>query len=99
MIDRRRARRVLIRRTVEFSWDQGEASGWARDIGPEGMYVESAMQPASGTGVRLTVRFRRAPAVSIPARVCRANRDGFAVVFDQLGPKELDTIRKVVGGK
>ncbi|MBN1606384.1 MAG: PilZ domain-containing protein [Polyangiaceae bacterium] len=98
MIDRRRGRRVLIRRTVQFSWDQGEASGWARDIGPQGMYVESAKQPASGAGVRMTVRFQRAPAVSIPARVCRANSEGFAVVFEKLGPNELETIRKVLGG-
>jgi hypothetical protein len=88
----------MIRRTVQFSWAKGEASGWARDIGPEGMYVESATQPAAGAGVRMTVRFQRAPAVSIPARVCRSTPDGFAVVFEKLGAQERETLRKVLGG-
>ena len=89
---------MLIRRTVDFSWEGGQASGWGRDIGPGGMYVQSQEYPAAGTNVRITVRFRRAPTVSFPARVCRTTGAGFAVHFDALGQLELETIRKVVGG-
>jgi hypothetical protein len=95
--ERRRGRRVLIRRTVQFSWEGGQASGWGRDISPEGMYVESDTHPAAGAGLRITVRFQRVPAVSFPARVCRLSKDGFAVAFETLGPREIDTIKKVVG--
>ena len=62
------------------------------------MYVQSQEYPAAGTNVRITVRFRRAPTVSFPARVCRTTGAGFAVHFDALGQLELETIRKVVGG-
>lgn len=95
--ERRSNRRVLIRRSVDFSWEGGEASGWGRDIGPGGMYVQSDEHPAAGTSVKITVRFRRAPTVSIPARVCRTTGGGFAVHFDSLGQLELETILKVIG--
>lgn len=95
--ERRRGRRVLIRRTVQFSWEGGEASGWGRDISAEGMYVVSDRRPAPGAGVRITVRFHRVPAISIPGRVCRATSDGFAVVFEALGCDEIETLKRVVG--
>ena len=97
--DRRQARRVLIRRSVDFYWEGGSGSGWGRDIGPGGMYVQSQEQPEPGASIQITVRFHRAPTVSIPARVCRTTTGGFAVHFDGLGQLAEDTIRKVVGDK
>ncbi len=87
---------MLIRRAVDFSWGQEHGLGWGRNISLGGMFVESRERPAPGVNVSLTVRFRRAPTVSIPARVCRTQEGGFAVLFDALGPREQDTIRRVV---
>jgi hypothetical protein len=97
MDERRRDRRVLIRRTVDVFWDDGCAQGWGQNIGFGGMYVQSEQCPQVGANVRLTVRFHRAPIVSIPARVCRTNDAGFAVNFEALEQAATDTIRKVVG--
>ncbi len=71
--------------------------GWGRDISLGGMYVESSQSLSPGVTVSIKVRFRRAPYVSIPARVCRSNDRGFAVHFDRLAPPEREAIQKVVG--
>jgi hypothetical protein len=97
MSERRKDRRVLIRRTVDVSWEDRYVMGWGRNIGLGGMYVQCEQRPEAGARVRLTVRFRRAPAVSIQARVCRTTDDGFAVSFDALEPVAADAINKVVG--
>jgi hypothetical protein len=96
--ERRRRRRVLIRRVVDVSWDQGQATGWARDISLGGMYVQSQQPPRCGADVRVTVSFRHGVAVSIPARVCRRDEGGFAVQFGAIGQLEADTISRVLAG-
>ncbi len=83
---------------VDFSWDQGQATGWARDISLGGMYVQSHKQPRCGADVCVTVRFRQGATVSIPARVCRADEGGFAVEFGVIGRLEADTIGRVLAG-
>jgi hypothetical protein len=98
MQERRIGRRILIRRKVDVAWDDGETAAWGRDIGIGGMYVESSGAPEPGANVRLTVRFRRAPAVSIPAQVCWKDENGFAVRFVSLGRHETETIRRVIEG-
>jgi hypothetical protein len=98
MSERRNGRRVLIRRMVDVVWNDGEATAWGRDIGVGGMYVQSKGCPQAGANVRLMVRFRRAPTVTIPAQVCWTDEDGFAVRFVGLGKFETDTIKQVIEG-
>ncbi len=99
MVERRNGRRVLIRRLVDVSWEKGRTAAWGRDIGIGGMYIQSQNGPGPGAHVQLTVRFRRAPTVSIPARVCWTNDDGFAVRFLALDESQRDTIRRVIEGR
>ncbi len=99
MVERRNGRRVLIRRLVDVSWDKGRTVAWGRDIGIGGMYIQSEDGPGPGADVQLTVRFRRVPTVSIPARVCWTDEEGFAVRFVALGQSETDTIRRVIEGR
>jgi hypothetical protein len=62
------------------------------------MYIQSNQHPDAGADVHITVRFRHAAAVSIPARVCRTDDAGFAVRFVAVSQLVADTIRKAVEG-
>jgi hypothetical protein len=95
--ERRHDSRVLIRRAVDFLWDGGEASGWGHDLGVHGMYVQTAQRLEPGTALRVTVHFRRAPPISVDARVTRTDETGFAVEFEHLDGLADEIIRKVVG--
>jgi hypothetical protein len=96
--ERRRRQRVLIRRKVDISWEEGRAAGWGRDISIAGLYVQSREQPTPGANVRVTVRLRHGGELSMPGRVCRSDIEGFAVQFLAVGELEADAIRKVVEG-
>ncbi|MFC1642536.1 PilZ domain-containing protein [Myxococcota bacterium] len=97
MNERRKDSRILIRRLVDVSWEQGHGVAWGRDISLGGMYIQASRQPTHGADVHLRIRFRRSGTISVPARVCRTDDKGFAVQFLAVGQPEAEAIRKVLG--